>query len=286
MEPAVFLVTALADVKKDSFGTKLHELLDQAIPVRIIFANLNFVERVNFDQLLATLIVGHEQSVSVASLYDIFCHDDGVPLGATALTRVAHAGLTTQRHTHQDGRYYVRYLQNDQLLEESHYSADGHLFYQNFYTDNQLVQAVYYGRQARPETISNFQAGALKETLLLNADGALLYRFLQTERPVQRLFNMDNTSNLQLMSLEAAQPQLPRSKRARAEKRNTLTVVNAPELSFDVVDYVHAGHFDGIYDFYRYALQRLDYRHQRLYINVEHNVALSTALPNQLIFNY
>jgi len=53
MKSAIFLVTALTDVKQDGFSAKLRALLEQQVPVQILFADLNFLERTTFDQLLA-----------------------------------------------------------------------------------------------------------------------------------------------------------------------------------------------------------------------------------------
>ncbi len=286
MEPAVFFVTALADVKKESFGAKLHELLEQQVPVRIIFANLNFAERGSFDRLLTALTAHTHQQVTVASLYDVFCDDQGIPLSTDTLLTVNHVNLKERRFTETDGQYYVRYFKDNDLVEESHYLADDRLFYQNFYQQNERVQVAFYDGHTQPEIISNFEDGHLKESLLLNRQGELVYRFVRETHPVQRLFNMTNTANLQLTNVATAQPAPAKGRKAQATQKNTLTVLEQQETDFKVMNYVDFDRFDHLYDFYRQVLQRVDFEHQRLYVNIDHNVEMSTVLPKQLIFNY
>lgn len=239
MEPAVFLITALADVKKESFGTRLQTLLDQQIPVRLIFASLDFGEREAFDRLLKTLIGNHQPNVKVANLYDIFSTVSGVTMSTDTPTITEPNADRQQRVSHSDGTYDVQYLQNEYLLATRRYFANDQLAEQQTYQDNQLIQRVFYGANAQIQAISNFNADGLKETLLLNGRGELVYRFVREQQPV-----------------------------------------------YKVMDYVNFTPLSGVYDFYRQVLDQVNYQDQRLYINVDHNVAFSAMLPDQLIFNY
>jgi len=284
MKPVIFLVTALTDVKQDGFSVKLRALLEQQVPVQILFADLNFLERATFDQLLATLAVTNPALVTVTDLFDIFANDQGSPLSERTRMRVDHTNLTVRRHTSAT-ETVVRYLHDDQLLEEQYLTADQQLSYQNFYQDNLLTQVVFWGKRQRPVTISNFQVEALKETLLLNAQGELVYRFMREEQPVQKIFNGKDAATLQVADPAAPQSEALPSKKSR-EPAGTLTVRNEQATIFKVMDYVDATDFNGIYDFYRYALKRLGAADARLYVSVSQNVEMSAVLPNQLIFNY
>ncbi|MGA3436428.1 hypothetical protein ACA590_16495 [Lactiplantibacillus plantarum] len=285
MEPAVFLITALADVKKESFGTRLQTLLDQQIPVRLIFASLDFGEREAFDRLLKTLIGNHQPNVKVANLYDIFSTVSGVTMSTDTPTITEPNADRQQRVSHSDGTYDVQYLQNEYLLATRRYFANDQLAEQQTYQDNQLIQRVFYGANAQIQAISNFNADGLKETLLLNGRGELVYRFVREQQTVQRLFNMDQSANLQLTNVETARPVSTRGKKG-AEATNHLMVVDREETVYKVMDYVNFTPLSGVYDFYRQVLDQVNYQDQRLYINVDHNVAFSAMLPDQLIFNY
>lgn len=284
MKSAIFLVTTLTDVKQDGFSAKLRALLEQQVPVQILFADLNFLERTTFDQLLAPLVATNPALVTVTDLFDIFSHEQGSPLSERTRMQVDHTNLTVRRHTSATGTV-VRYLHDDQLLEEAHFTADQQLNYQNFYQDNLLTQVVFWGKQRCPVTISNFQAEVLKETLLLNAQGELVYRFMREEQPVQKISNGKNAAKLQVTDLETPQSEALPSKKSR-ESSGALTVHNEQTTIFKVMDYVDATDFNDIHDFYCYALQRLDAADSRLYVAVSQNVEMSAVLPDQLIFNY
>ncbi|CAM3240266.1 hypothetical protein [Lactiplantibacillus plajomi] len=283
MEPVVFLVTSLADVRKDRFGEKLHDLLDQGVAVKIIFADLDLLERAEFDHIIETLTARYDQAVTVESLYALFRLEKGAQLSANALVALA-PGLQTKRVQLADGSYYVRYLKDDQIMSNDYYLKDGRHYYQVFYQNSQRQQVIFYGGQQRPRTVRNYRDDQAVETLLLNHAGELVYRFLHKRVMSQRRYNVSPASQLQLT--KTIVPVTPgQQRKKKVDPQRTLTIVDEPITETAVIDYVNSRQFDGLYDFYGYVLTRFGSQ-QRLYVSLADTVALTTELPNQLIFNY
>ncbi|MFC6179821.1 hypothetical protein [Lactiplantibacillus daowaiensis] len=284
MKNAVFLVTALSDIKKESFGAQLAQLLAADTHVGIILGNLDYAE-VATAKWMVNKLVDQTNQVSVTTLAEIFAEDDGIDLAATAIKQVDDSQLTKREFDEPSGMHLTRYLAGDALLKEVRTTPTGTITDITFYQDDQVEQVVYY-EQARPVVIANYQDNALQSSSLLNNNGQLVYRFIRHSKPVRRLYNLNKASSLQLTDIREAQPKAPTTEKAQTAARNEMSVVTEQEDYYQVMNYVDFHKYQDIYAFYYHILQKLALDSVNLFINIDHNVEMTATMPHQLIFNY
>lgn len=284
MKNAVFLVTALSDIKKESFGAQLAQLLTQGTAVGVILGNLDYAE-VATAKWMINKLVGKNQQVSVTTLAEIFADDNGIELAPTAMRQVDDDTLTKREFDEPTGIHLTRYLAGDALLKEVRMTSQGQLTDVTYYDDDQVEQVIYY-EQAKPVVIANYRENTLQSSSLLNANGQLVYRFIRHTKSVRRLYNLNQASSLQLTDIREAQPKAPTTERQQAAAKNEMSVVTEQADYYQVMNYVDFHKYEDIYAFYYHILQKMTLETVNLFINIDHNVEMTAMMPNQLIFNY
>jgi len=284
MKNAVFLVTALSDIKKESFGAQLTQLMANNTQVGVILGNLDYAE-VATAKWMITKLVSQNEHVSITTLAEIFADDHGIDLAPTAIKTVDEASLTKREFDEPSGQHLTRYLAGDALLKEVRTTPTGTLTDVTFYQDDQVDQVVYY-ENAKPVVIANYRDNTVQSSALLTQNGQLVYRFIRHTKPVRRLYNLNSASSLQLTDIREAQPQAPTTERQHAAAKNEMSVVTEQEDYYQVMNYVDFHKYQDIYAFYHHILQKLALDAVNLFINIDHNVEMTATMPHQLIFNY
>jgi len=284
MKNAVFLVTALSDIKKESFGARLTQLMTNGTAVGVILGNLDYAEVATARWMINKLVAKDEQ-VSITTLAEIFADDHGIDLAADAIKSVADDQLTKREFDEPNGMHLTRFLAGDALLKETRTTPTGTLLDMTFYQDDQVTQIVYY-EQARPVVIANYHDNRLQSSALLNQNGQLVYRFIRHTKPMRRLYNLNSASSLQLTDIREAQPKAPTTERQQTAAKNEMSVVTEQAEYYQVMNYVDFHKYQDIYAFYHHILQKLALDSVNLFINIDHNVEMTATMPNQLIFNY
>ncbi|MBT9671720.1 hypothetical protein GPK34_06715 [Secundilactobacillus kimchicus] len=279
MGQAVFLVTSLAGLRKTTFRNKVTALVSEGEDVTVLFAMVRFDEFEQAQRQLAITFKHHElgNHLHVQSLADLVKTSTGVAL--TPAETFNQDFLAFEQKTFDDAEFggtVDRYVKDGEIFGEVIKDTDGIPLKMTQFDHNEIVQSAIF-EKGQLIGLMNFELGHLSQSLLLNSQGELVYRFIRHMRTVNWLYSMGKTSKLNFSN------QVPDE-----DSPNNRVVYRASEKKpfYEVVDHVSYHRLGDLYEFYAMVLRSFDQSGCQLFVDLDDNPDLVTHMPQQLIFNY
>lgn len=282
MKKVIFLVTSIDGLRKQNFIKQLGNLNNRNFEISILLAMTNFDEVWVAKKELSLLGKRyHLPEVEVITLTDIFGNRKGIDLTADDLKKIDLSKLE-KRVSKNNKDIVERYINSEgDIIAESTLNKDGVPFDIKLYDDdNQLQQITSYDKDNHLFGIHKYVGGHLTETLLLNNEQKLIFRFILHDEPMRTMYSLANTSVLSI-------PQTILDEGVIDNSGGLINVDSQSDLvRREVINYTNYDRYYDINSFYREILNSLDYENARIYVDIEDVVDITTYLSNRTIFNY
>lgn len=278
MRQAVFLVTSLSGLRKTTFKNKVTTLVNEGVSVTVLFAMVRFDEfETARRQLKTTLKPGILAQVTTQSLADLISDAQGVALDASEVFQQDFLSLTEKQFDGVlENDQVLRYVKDGEILGEVVKSAEGATLTMTRFSHNEPVQMAIYD-EGHMVGLMDYDHGHLTQSLLLNGQDELVYRFIRHERQVNWLYSMGKTSKLQFSN------QVPE---VDDDTERVVYKESEQRPFYEVIDHVNYHRLGDLYEFYALILRSFDESGSDLFIDLDDNPDLVSYMPQQLIFNY
>lgn len=279
MKEAIFLVTSLAGLRKTTFKNRVTMCLNEQAAVTVLLAMVRFNEfELAKNQLTKTFKPKTLDKLSVVSLADLVAGSKGVALAADET--FDQSFLDLPKKTFEDSgdtnNVIDRYVDAGQIRGEVVLNAAGQTILMTRFVKNQERQTAVFQNNQMIGLLA-YTDGQLTQSLLLNQDGEVAYRFLRHLRQVNWLYSFGRTSKLDLSV------QMPTD-----DSKDERIVYQTSEQKpyYEVIDHVDYHRLGDLYAFYAEILKALKHPGTELFIDINDNQNLVSQMSKQLIFNY
>lgn len=283
MRRAIFLVTTIQGIRKPTFLQQLLTLLNDHYEVAILFAMTNFDE-VWQAQREFEMIRNREhlqQGVNVITLGDVYADRSGVRLTDTDYLKVELTALTPYE-SHAGHDKVVRYVDHDgNIVAETLYGKNQVRLHTILFDKNsRIIQINNYNQQDHLYSIERCSDDLVTESLLLNANSELVFRFSNYVLEQKIHYGVAKTS---LIPVPSSLSEISGNKKedplTHYETKGESVVTKATSYS----DYHR---YNDINAFYHQVLLNLNTDSARVYLDIDNVIDASKYLPGKQIFNY
>ncbi|GAY74393.1 hypothetical protein [Lentilactobacillus kosonis] len=279
MKQALFLVTSINGLKKPSFINKIETLQSNDYEVAVLLAMTNFDEvyqsKKDIQNIWGNIDV---EKIRITSLFDVFKSDTGVPLRDEEVIDDSIEGLIAHEMQVSKGRV-KRFVTNT-----------GDLRAESLFVDEALTHTILFDEAAQIVQINNYdhdqlfgiekyRNGEIFESLLLNSQQELLFRFTET-KVTKKVSYLLGTSAV----IEAPAELVMNSD---DDKKSIKTFESSIETSsIKVISYSDFKRYDNINAFYNRLLANMKLVDTEIYLDSVDMVDIAKYMPKQRIFNY
>lgn len=278
MKTAIFLVTSLAGVKKLTFKQKIKALMNDHIQITIVLAIIKLDDNEMAKKLIQSLFhSGRLEQLNIISLASLMLDSEGIAVADNELFNDDFSSLPSHRFEPATAleSTTIRYVKDGEIIAEVEQDGNDEPLLKTRFENHLPIQAVVY-ENGHQFGILNYQDGELSQSLLLNDDGQLVFRFIRHTKPVNFAYTMGRTSKLKFTELLSQED----------EEQHIIYQASEKRPYYEVVDYANYDRFDSVYSFYAQLLQNVVSGDEELFIDLNDNPQLTPYLPQQLIFNY
>lgn len=284
MKNVIFLVTSIDGLRKQNFINQLKTLNNKEFETTILLAMTNFDEIWRAKESLDNLSRRFKlPNIKTITLFDIFGDRNGVELTSDDLLNVDLDKLTKYEDSNQKDKI-TRYVDGaGNIVAETNFNKDEVPITTSLYDENnRLKQVACFDKYNQLFGIQKYIDGKLTETILLNDQQKVIFRFILHNEPMRITYTLGNNSVLSI-------PQDIMDEN-RIENNNSGSLIDVDAQSNyvrrEVINYTNYERYYNINSFYREILESLDSDDSRIYVDIENITEFIAYLPNRIIFNY
>ncbi len=282
MKRAIFLVTTIQGIRKPTFLKQLLSLISEHYEIVILFAMTNFDEvwqaRREFKAMSERdQLVG----IRTITLGDVYAEHKGILLDENEYLQPDLTKLKSFE-AHEGKHRVMRYVDGDgNIVAETLFAEDGIRLHTILFDRNsRIIQVNNYNQQDQLYGIEKYRDDFIEESLLLNQQKKLIFRFTNNVQ-VQKVSYAVAETALIPVPAELSEVQ-------KAKKDDPLTQFETVGESVETraTSYSDYHRYDNINAFYHQVLLNMDIDDARIYLDINNVVDASKYLPGKQIFNY
>ncbi|WP_283679133.1 hypothetical protein [Lentilactobacillus sp. Marseille-Q4993] len=277
---AVFLLTSLDGIRKPNFSKQLTLLQEESAEIVIVVCQNRFDDIWKAEKEIKRVTEG-KVDFELTTLYDIYANEKGVKLNSDDLVDLDLSTLSTYEG-YQGQRDAKRYVDDaGQIKAESLYDEDGALIHTVYFDEMaNIIQVNDYTRDGNLFGIDKYDDDYLTESLLLNKNGELIFRFSNQQSEKKVNYRLSSTSVIEtptqlLNATSDNEKSLIKDYEANLVKRVT-----------KVVSYIDFKRYENISAFYNRILTAVNTEENRVYMDLDDSIEASKYLAGKQIFNY
>ena len=279
MKQALFLVTSIDGLKKPTFNGKIEALQGDDCEVAILLAMTNFDEVYQARKVIRNVRGNIDvDKLRVISLFEVYRSEPGVPLKDGEIIQTDFSNLDVHEIDVPQGTVKRFVTQSGDLKAES------------LFVNEALVHTVFFDEAAQVVQISDYindqlfgvvkyRDGDVFESLLMNENGELLFRFTASQVSKKVRYLLGNTA-----VVEAPQELLGTVENEKKPIKEFESSVKTDAVK--VISYSDFKRYDDINSFYKRLIANMQLENAEIYLDAVDMVDVAKYLPKQRIFNY
>lgn len=279
MKQALFLVTSIDGLKKPTFNGKIEALQGDDCEVAILLAMTNFDDVYQARKVIRNVRGNIDvDKLRVISLFEVYRGEPGVPLKDGEIIQTDFSNLD------------VHEIDVPQGTVKRFVTHSGDLKAESLFVNEALVHTVFFDEAAQVVQISDYindqlfgvvkyRDGDVFESLLMNENGELLFRFTASQVSKKVRYLLGNTA-----VVEAPQELLGTVENEKKPIKEFESSVKTDAVK--VISYSDFKRYDDINSFYKRLIANMQLENAEIYLDAVDMVDVAKYLPKQRIFNY